>query len=210
MWWQSDFYNDSQTEKSLPLDDEEKKAGVREECVLATQFPKILRIGLTESCFYPLKTEEFAVPKVMWLLEYYNMNGTPPFKKSKRDLPRVKLFDTIEGVLDEINGIIGSAEYQSVKFMDAVIENLCTDINFKEIDQMASLENVYGVEDSSELKKSIIAWLLGIGIENIDDAIKMLREYQEDGRGLTEAVQTIKREDGLAYVKTVDRLLKML
>ena len=65
------------------------------------------------SFFHPMIGIDFEVAKVMWLLEYYNMNGNPPHNGSKMDFPRVKLFNCIEGVLNEVNGIIGSAEYQA-------------------------------------------------------------------------------------------------
>ena len=210
MWWQSEFYSDSQTIKSLPLDDEGRKQGIKTKCTIAMQYPKILRIGLMVSHFHPMKHKDFEISKAMWLLEYYNMNGKPPFNESKKDLPRVKLFDSIEGLLNEVNDIIGSAEYQAADFLVALIENLCTDNNFKEIDQIASLENVYGVEDSSELKTSILAWLLGVGVEEIDDTIKKIHEYQKVDKDLIETLQAIKREDRLAYKKTLDRVLKML
>ncbi len=210
MWWQTDFYSDSQTEKPLPLNDEDRKQGIRTKFTVATQFPKILNIGLMVSNFYPKKYKDFEVSKVTWLLEYYNMNGTPPFNDSKRDLPRVKLFDRIEGLLDEVNDIIGSAEYQAADFIDAVIGNLCTDKNFKEIDNMLSLENVYGIENSLEVKRSILAWLMGIRYDSIDGAVKLINENQSQGKDLTEALRTVGCEGCLSYVRTIDRLLKLL
>lgn len=207
MWWQTEYYSDSQITKPFPLTDEDKKKGTLSKAMIATQFPKVLKIGLMVSFFHPMIGLDFEVPKVMWLLEYYNMNGTPPHNDNKRDLPRVKLFNGIEGVLNEVNEIIGSAEYQAAELMDAVIENLCTDSNFSEIDQMAALQNLYGFGNSSELKICILSWLLGIPV---DDAIRQIQEFQEKGQNMAEVFQTEKKEERLAYVKAIDRLLKIL
>ena len=210
MWWQSEFYKESQIRKTTPLTDDDKKQGVISRGTINTQFPKNLRIGLMVSRFCPMKALEFEVNKVMWLLEYYNMNGAPPFSDIERDLPRVKVFDCIEGVLNELNDIIASGEYQPSKFMEVVIENLCTNNNFKEIDKMATLENVYGVENSSELKRSVIAWLLGVNYDCVDDVINQIRECQKSSKDWVELLTTNNRDNILIHIKTIENLIKMV